>query len=289
METSQGLGVSPHGDPEKCTTCHVSEEAGEVSTLLFNGNVMDLCQSCHDGTKAPREVHPVGVSVAQRADGIPSEFPLEEGKMTCLTCHDMAKSCPNPEHDPMFLRAGPGKNRVDFCARCHRTEQTRPFNVHDQKEEDHLKTDTCLWCHVDSWDADAPGYENPEYPLRPYGTKLCENCHTVASDHPSGGPHMKSKPPEAMVWYMAASEMRGKMSLPFEDLLKYVKAAKRMPRTMPLNANACIECYTCHNPHETGVIRTSNPRALGAESKHAENHRLRASRKGQMCRACHNK
>jgi len=288
VETPQGLGLSPHGDPERCTACHVPEEAGEFSTLLFDDNVMALCQSCHDGKKAPREVHPVAVSVASMAERIPSEFPLCEGQMTCLTCHDMAKSCQGPENQAMFLRGAPGNRRVDFCGHCHGSDQAKPFNVHDQKDADHLKTESCLWCHVGPWDTETPGYENPEYLLRPYGTKLCENCHAVASDHPAGGPHVNQEPSEAMVWYMAAHEMRARMSLPFKDLLQYVKAAKRMPRTLPLDANSRITCYTCHNPHETGVIRGSNPRALGAESKRATGHRLRTSKKGQMCQACHN-
>ena len=208
--------------------------------------------------------------------------------MTCLTCHDMAKSCQGRENEAMFLRGTTGNSRVAFCVRCHGNEQTKPFNVHDQRDGDHLRTEPCLWCHVGQWNTATPGFENPEYLLRPYGAKLCENCQSVAPDHPSGGPHVNTKPTEAMVWYMAAQEMRAKMSLPFKDLLEYVKAAKRLPRSLPLDANSRITCYTCHNPHETGVIRESSPLALGAESKQAPNHRLRSSKKGQMCQACHN-
>ena len=88
---------------------------------------------------------------------------------------------------------------------------------------------------------------------------------------------------------MAANEMRSKMRLPFEELLKIVKAAKRQPRSVPLPETSRLTCYTCHNPHEVGVIKASNPRALGADAKQAKFRRLRTSRKGQMCQTCHNK
>jgi hypothetical protein len=209
--------------------------------------------------------------------------------MTCLTCHDMARACQDEARHSIHLRGTVVRHRVEFCAHCHDAQKNKPFNVHDQKEADGLKTETCQWCHVGAWDTETPGHENPVYLLRPYGRGLCENCHTVAADHPSGGPHMNALPPEDMIGYMAAHEMRDKMRLPFKDLLNYVKAAKRMPRILPLDAQSRITCYTCHNPHEEGVIRASSPRALGAEGKRAQNYRLRDTKKGQMCQACHNK
>lgn len=284
-ESPQALAKPPHGEAEMCTACHVSDDEGEFSTLLFEGDVMALCQSCHDGEKASRELHPVDVPASERT---PSDFPLKEGRMTCLTCHDMAKACRAGAANPSYLRGKVGSKRVEFCAHCHGTEQARPFNVHDQVGANGLKTDTCLWCHVGTWQTDTSGYENPVYLLRPYGAALCENCHSVASDHPASEPHMNTLPSEDMMWIMAANEMRYKMKLPFKDLLSFVKAAKRRPRAIPLDAQSRITCYTCHNPHETGVIKASNPRALGAEPKQAQRDRLRASKKGQMCQACHN-
>jgi len=285
--TPKELSKRPHGDAQMCGACHVSEQ-GEPTTLLYDGDIMVLCQSCHDGEKASQEVHPVDVSGESLADRMPSDFPLKDGRLTCLTCHDMAKACEADAADSFYLRGKVESKRVAFCAHCHDTAQTRPFNVHDQMDGNGLKTDTCLWCHVGQWKTDTPGHENPVYLLRPHGADLCKNCHTVASDHPSGGPHMNALVSEDMTWYMAATEMQAKMRLPFKDLLIFVKAAKRHPRTMPLNLQSRILCYTCHNPHETGVIKKSNPRALGAEPKQARNHRLRASKKGQMCQACHN-
>ena len=89
-----------------------------------------------------------------------------------------------------------------------------------------------------------------------------------------------------MMWYMSAYEMQLQMRLPFEQLLKYVRAAKRAPRTIPLDENGGITCYSCHNPHENGLLPSWNPRSVGAESKHALSSRLRA-RGGNVCIVCH--
>ena len=288
VETPQALDANPHGDSERCEACHVLED-GTPGALLYEDDVMALCKSCHDGGKNLCAVHPVDVPADSVGDRMPDDFPLREGRMTCVTCHAMTRSCEDDPLQAFYLRGNADSTRVAFCGHCHGTEETRPLNVHDQVGPDGLKIDRCQWCHVGPWKAESPAYENPEYPVRSSGAALCENCHRVADDHPSGGRHVDVRVPEDMKAYMAANEMRSTMRLPFKELLKFVKAAKRQPRTMPLIKTSRMTCYTCHNPHETGVIKPSNPRALGAETKQAKNRRLRTAKAGQMCQACHNK
>ncbi|MGB2865360.1 MAG: hypothetical protein WBC05_18670 [Sedimentisphaerales bacterium] len=76
---------NPHGDPALCSSCHTSAVVGR-GALRFDGNVSQMCQSCHDGWLATREVHPVDLaSSAAIAQKIPSEIPLEDGMLTCLS------------------------------------------------------------------------------------------------------------------------------------------------------------------------------------------------------------
>jgi cytochrome c553 len=124
--------------------------------------------------------------------------------------------------------------------------------------------------------------------LRSRSFGVCANCHPVAKGHPNDGPHMGVLPPAEMMSYMSAYEIQPWMNLPLTQLVEYVRAAKRGPRSIPLDENARITCYSCHNPHEKGLLPNWNPRSLGAEPKHAVNHRLRA-REGQLCIACHQK
>jgi hypothetical protein len=110
----------------------------------------------------------------------------------------------------------------------------------------------------------------------------------VADDHPTGDSHMNATPSENMMWYMSAYEIEPQMHLPLNQLLEYVRAAKRSPRSIALDENGRVTCYSCHHPHEKGLLPNWNLRSIGAEPKHALNHRLRA-REGIACRACHQK
>src|SRR4030042_3202996 len=87
------IALNPHGDSGRCSLCHTSPAGGRAA-LQFDGSVSRLCQSCHDGRRAQREAHEVdvapGPAIALR---IPREFPLERGRLTCLSCHDMALLC----------------------------------------------------------------------------------------------------------------------------------------------------------------------------------------------------
>ena len=282
---------NPHVDSGLCTSCHTSAGGGR-ETLRFDGSVSRLCQSCHNGRLAAREVHVVDVAPSPTiARRIPPEFPLERGMLTCLSCHDVARSC-KAEQQPATpnrntLRGGQVSEPLMFCFHCHAKEDYRPFNPHDQLEAGKPKMDTCAWCHIDVPDVNAPSPQDASYALRGKSSGVCRNCHTVAQDHPVRS-HMQVTPSADMMWYMSAHELQSKMRLPFPQLLKYARTIKRAPRSIPLDENGRITCYSCHNPHEKGLLPSGNPRSVGAEPKQTANHRVR-SREGKLCAACHQK
>jgi hypothetical protein len=257
----------------------------------LTGDVSQLCRSCHDGRLAGAEGHPADLAPSPTiAKRIPSDLPLEKGLLTCLSCHDVASRCKAGQTAALpnrnFLRGTQAGTPLSFCFRCHIQEKYRPFNAHDQLEAGKVKTDICVWCHLSAPDVRSPPREDASYALRSKSHAVCSNCHPVGKGHPTSGSHMYSTPSSEMMWYMSAYEMQFQMRLPFEQLLKYVRAAKRAPRTIPLDENGGITCYSCHNPHEKELLPSWNPRSVGAESKHALSGRLRA-RGGNVCIVCH--
>ncbi len=283
---------NPHGDPTLCDSCHAPVADGRRARW-FDGDVSQLCQSCHEGRLAKREVHPVNRvpsdAISQR---IPSDFPLRDGMVTCLTCHDVAQGCtaeaPNAAPGRNLLRGGQAAQPLMFCFHCHGREDYGSFNVHDQLEAGEMKVDTCLWCHTSVPDANSSHEGEAPYLLRGTLVAVCHNCHRMAGKHPAGSSHVNVTARPEMIWQMSAYEMRTKMRLSFPELLEYARVTKRFPRSMPLDENNRITCCTCHNPHAKGLFPTRNPRSVGAEPRHAVNHRLRA-REGSICVACHQK
>ncbi len=289
--------VNPHGNPLLCDVCHVSgpdeRNQEEAYALQFDGRISALCASCHNGKQAIREIHPADVtpSAALRTH-IPSEFPLKEGKLTCLSCHDLGWHCqtdpPSIQPQLHYLRGTAHTNRLDFCFLCHREESYQRYNVHNQLEAGEIKTDTCLWCHSRVPDVQAAQSDEVEHVSIGQSSDVCRSCHKVARQHPSEGVHVLAKPSTDMIWRMSAYELQSRMRLPMERLQTYVRAAKRMPRSILLDEQGRLQCISCHNPHEQGLLSDRSPRALGAEPIRATNHRLRGHR-GRMCLACHEK
>jgi hypothetical protein len=260
--------------------------------LHFGGVVSQLCESCHDGRLAGREIHPVNLTPsAAMAGRIPAELPLRNGTLTCLTCHDVGGDCKANEIDTgprhHLLREWQASDPLAFCSRCHASEDYRPFNAHDQIDANGPKTDVCAWCHSDVPDVDSYREEAPANTLRGKSSKVCVNCHSMGKDHPTHS-HMEATPSAETMSHISAYELQAKLRLPFDQLLKFATAAKRTPRAIPFDENGRIACYTCHNPHEKGLLPEANPRSLGAEAKQATRHRLRA-REGKVCVVCHDK
>jgi len=228
---------------------------------------------------------------AAMASRIPPEFPLKSGLVTCLTCHDVRPDCEGRPSDPRLayrlLRGWQTSAPLAFCSHCHASEDYRPFNAHDQVEANRAKTDTCIWCHNDIPDVNSYREEAAAYALRDKSSRVCANCHPMSEGHPTHA-HVGTTPPTEFMWHISAYELQPKLRLPFEQRLRYATAAKRTPRAIPFDEDGRIACYTCHNPHEKGLLPDANPRSLGGEPKQAVTHRLRA-REGKVCVVCHDK
>lgn len=87
-----------------CALCHASHNA-KKGVVLLKKPVPELCIGCHPGRIAPNE-HKVDIVPTMNV----GQFPLTNGKMTCLTCHD-------PHQNPYgsLLRMP----EPDLCIKCH--------------------------------------------------------------------------------------------------------------------------------------------------------------------------
>jgi hypothetical protein len=245
----------------------------------MGANVTEFCQSCHDGEKAKREFHPVGLKPSSRiATQIPQYIPLHEEKLSCLSCHEILMQCTeNPRNVQLnknFLR---GDSRLsEFCSQCHIEEDARPFNAHDQLDDyGEPKEEVCLWCHVEVPEVTPAMKDSTEFGLRRESHVICGNCHPMPGEHPVGGNHILAKPSVTTLRRMA--EYVGISFGQYWDA-----------QVFPLDDRGRITCFSCHNPHQSGLFPSSNPRSLGAEPVQAVNKRLRRKTpEDNTCQTCH--
>lgn len=84
------------------------------------------CNGCH--TPSATFSHPVNKIPTMR---VPSSLPLQNGKITCVTCHDDSSSALHAQarvtHDPM-LRAD--ATSASLCVQCHTESFTRSRDAH---------------------------------------------------------------------------------------------------------------------------------------------------------------
>lgn len=269
-ETRQGQLVSAtenttktaeyHYTGKYCSDCHeqIPQEGGN-KFLKFKGDFNKLCK-CH--VQAPDNyIHPVGVVPSQEKKiKIPVELPLQEGKITCLTCHDIYWQCQKRRVDKNSLRGSPFPKRSDFCYKCHDDSSYMMLNPHSQLNAwGKIIVEKCLYCHSEKPDETREHYRDVQF-IGDLET-ICQRCHVIRGNHAGNVDHMV-KPSPKMLARMQTMEQEFGIILPLDE-------------------NGQLTCITCHNPHDKDVIQAESPAAKGAGSKYR--HRL----PGSLCAECH--
>jgi len=145
-----GSAVLPVGDP-----------SGHMSSAD--------CMSCHE--TQPVLSHPVNVAPGMR---VPARFPLENGQINCITCHQDTLAAHGGAGDHAMLRGGGAAGQA-FCAACHTSADLTRQNRHPSAlSQAHL-----VWPNAArnfSANAVAAGHDD--------GVNSCLSCHdgTVAPD-----------------------------------------------------------------------------------------------------------
>ena len=247
-----------HYTGKYCTDCHeqIPQEGGD-QFLKYSGDFNILCK-CH---APPNYVHPVNVEPSkQKRIRIPAELPLQNGKVTCLTCHDIYWQCQKRRVGKNSLRGTRTPKKSDFCYNCHDKAGYKKLEIHNQLDSNgKIVAEKCLYCHTDEPDESAARYQDVKF----VGNleMLCQRCHVIRGNHSGNFNHMVR---------------------PSADTLARMQAIeKKFGIILPLDENGKLTCITCHNPHDKGVIRTESPAARGAGSKYR--HRLPE----RLCLECH--
>lgn len=244
---------NPHWRADGCLACHTGASPQAISVAAAT----TLCVACHDGTRAHAEAHPIGWPAAGLRTRAPRDWPLDDGRIACLTCHDIRRHCDTtavrPAANPALVRGHDPADALASCAACHLPEP--------QRENPHRTTDACRWCHQPVPQA-ADGRRRGDPQLRAQPTQLCLNCHTMHAD-PAPGGHLGRFLSDAR---QATLERRGQ--------------AHRLPL-----ADGRIHCATCHTPHPPGCFPHDS--ALGARARGpGSEHDLRVDLV-TLCTACH--
>jgi len=139
------LPPSPHqsmNEAAACAGCH-AYYSGALDPHEFIVAIPEKCWECHSQEKLGR-THPIGVDPRRSAAKveIPGELPLEDGKVSCGSCHEphmaflsMTKAFPGQEvtfhqkggraeiswYKTLFLRkSDPVKGFEPLCLACHK-------------------------------------------------------------------------------------------------------------------------------------------------------------------------
>ena len=146
-------------------------------------------------------------------------FPLDQGRISCWTCHVEPAHGGDEVVPPPYHRGGPYQPITDLCYACHeRTTYTRTNPHHPDAPRD-PQDETCAACHRTNPD---PGAVPAAARLRTAAAEACDTCH-------SRDPHLGAA---AHLGKVLPPEMRA-----------------RLPAEVPLDADGSIACWTCHEVH----------------------------------------
>jgi predicted CXXCH cytochrome family protein len=240
-----------------CIMCHrtMTPAYDEASVPATDLSMSYVCMDCHHYSETH---HPIAFAPDRDID---SRFPLYDGEVQCLTCHEAHGA--NRRSNPKLLRGGPYADRREICARCHAIDQDVKFNPHVMADPDGTILEVnngpiCLVCHVAVPDQKTAPIQ---VAFRADVAFICWRCHPPMPGSFFNN-HFQVKPSRQTLGFM-------KQRTKEEDLL------------LPLLNRGRITCSTCHNPHQSGIIRKSSA-AVGADSYK----KLRLT-KELICTGCH--
>lgn len=280
--------ANPHWAKDACGACHVMQDRRPIR--MVTDSVDQLCLSCHDGVKAKRESHPVGRLAVVRDVEVPRDWPLADGRLACLTCHDVKRHCTTtaarPSVNPALLRAHQPDEPMHFCTQCHKADASWRMSPHKNLDEaGRIVESSCNFCHTQAPALASEGIRRGSPMLHTDDAQLCLTCHTRHWDVSPLG-HVDRPVPDEIRRAMVARELTINRDQE-NDSLPGSANLDREPATLPL-ARGRVTCYTCHNPHQAGLFPQRTPLGAISTEKDDAHAALRVSSM-ELCLACHAK
>lgn len=241
---------------KSCLSCHKVHNAENKRLLIKSEN--DGCLECHKkGGSAEKALigehsHPVNMKAKEKLD---EHFALtDDGKFTCVSCHDPHKPSKKGKIDKDFLR-GDYSDFDSFCSACHKTQKEVAGTDHDMRKSD--KEEVCSQCHsVHSakTDTDILTVEY-NYKDRDDTCKACHNVNGVAK--------------------------KKVISADGHKLGKVDKPGKYADNLTEKDGSYYLYCSTCHTVHNNGPKKDTE----GTVNNSFLNKKFTST--GNVCTACH--
>lgn len=264
--------ANPHFDKTQCGACHVLRD-GQAAPIAAQ-ETDALCLSCHDGRQAVAEAHPIARISETAQTRTPVGWPTIDGRIGCLTCHDIRRHCDNPVRpvsNAALVRGYDPLTPLASCRQCHVTESWRANPHRGAVAGANSPTASCGFCHVrGSGMNESESVTEFADDLRDAPTKLCLNCHTMHAD-PAPQGHLDKLVPDVILNAMKREGGSASTTL------------------LPLAGDA-VTCATCHNPHPAGAEYAAlfkSPAAKMRSSDPADAHKSLRMPHVELCLHCH--
>jgi len=217
---------------DECRLCHVDAQKDPGNLKPVPSSV---CEKCHAESRQKLS-HPIDVAPET---SMPADMPLEDGKLSCITCHFVHPFSIKYKRFTYFLLRRPGKG-APFCSACHRIDA-----------KGHIVFENL---HQSSYQATDRGGSLDRYTLQ------CIQCHDDRIDNPG-------RALGAGRWqHFAASRLNHPVGISYAGIAnknpRKFNPAPMLPDEIRF-FNGKIGCGTCHNTHskEKSMLVMSNWRS----------------------------
>ena len=287
--SSTSTVANPHWITDGCSSCHQIEDGQPVP--IAREKVDAICMSCHDGVKASADPHPIGRAATGELVATPTDWPTIDGTITCLTCHDLSPQCTangkRPAVNYLLLRDYDPQQPLAYCSNCHLADVSGRFSPHQQRDATgRIRDDACFFCHAERPKVPPDGRRRFEPKLRVESSELCLNCHSRHWDLSPLGHVDRPVTPRIRQW-MLMRELSLENGGDPRELARLAAESDRDPARLPLGENR-VTCYTCHNPHYTGLFPPDSELGAIAENPQDRVSALRANWV-DLCSECHSR
>ncbi len=276
---------NPHWRDDACIACHKGNP--EARPVRLNAaSATQVCNQCHDALFDHSYIHPVDLKpgremIKRMPESYRSSVQRSGGNVSCITCHDVPAQCLRKRRrerglNPLFFRGGPFRVRTAQCFFCHDQQGYRRVNPHDQiKSDGTIRETTCRLCHTRNVRALQASGGNVQPVLLDSGgadsqnpSALCIRCHRY-KPHPGGS------------FGISTTSGVNHLVVPKNEILDHMqKRAKQIGASLPRDNNSgLITCWTCHEPHQPGVLK-----GRGSAKQPLISKRIRT---GKLCQRCH--